>query len=91
MAKIETSVNIEIRRTTANAPSTAKAPTRVGMNAATTLPKMIRLKMNTIGIEIDSARAMSSVTVSLTSPNTAHWPATCVVRPSASKQSLTSS
>ena len=67
------------------------APTRVGINAATTLPKMIRLKRNTIGIEIDSARAMSSVTVSLTSPNTAQGPATWVVSPSASKESLTSS
>ena len=50
-----------MRRTTAKAPTTANAPTRVGINAATRLPKMSRLKMNTIGIEIDSARAMSSV------------------------------
>ena len=62
-----------------------------GMNAATTLPKITKHKRKTIGIDSDSARAMSALTVSLTSPNTAHCPATFVVSPTASRVGSTSS
>ena len=65
--KMETSVNSVIRRTTASAPTTATPPTRTGISAATTLPKMIRDSSSTNGIEIDSACARSSDTVSFTS------------------------
>ncbi len=81
MEKIETSVTPVMRRTTANAPITAMPPTRVGISAETRLPKMSRLSRNTMGSEIDSARAMSLETCSLTSPKTAQRPPMLVLRP----------
>ncbi len=89
--KTDTSVTPVSSRTTANAPSTAIAPTSVGINAATTLPKMSRLSRKTIGMLRLSARAMSSDTCSLTSPKTAHSPPMLVVRPGASSSSATAS
>ena len=80
-----------ISRTTAKAPNTAMMPTMVGIRAAATLPKMIRLRISTIGIAMVSARAMSSLTWVLTSSKTTYWPATWVSSPAASRSSLTSS
>ena len=65
--KTETSVTPVIRRTTASAPITAMAPTTAGIRAATTDPKISRDRITTSGSESDSARARSSLTVSLTS------------------------
>ena len=49
-------------------------PTIVGISAAATLPKMIRLRISTIGIAMVSARAMSSLTWVLTSSKTTVLP-----------------
>ena len=79
--KIETSVKLLITRTSARAPTMASRPTRAGMDAATRLPKMSRASTRTIGIEIVSARARSSLVISLTSSKTANAPATSVSTP----------
>ena len=65
--KTETSVNVLITRTSARAPTIASSPTRAGIEAATRLPKISSARRRTIGIEIDSARARSSLVISLTS------------------------
>ena len=65
--KTETSVNVLITRTSASAPTMASSPTRAGIEAATRLPKISSARRSTIGIEIDSARARSSLVISLTS------------------------
>ena len=89
--KIDTSVTPVMSRTTAKAPITAMPPTRVGISADTRLPKISRLSRKTIGSEIDSARAMSLETCSLTSPKTAQRPPTLVLRPGADRSSFTAS
>jgi hypothetical protein len=65
--KIETSVKRVISRTTASAPTTARAPTSTGIDAATRLPKMSTASTATIGSEMVSARRRSSSVRSLTS------------------------
>ena len=65
--KTETSVKRAITRTSARAPTIASRPTRAGIEAATRLPKIRRASSTTIGSEIDSARARSSLVISLTS------------------------
>ena len=65
--KTETSVNCVITRTTASAPIIESSPTRAGIDAATTLPKISSASRITIGIEISSARSRSSEVISLTS------------------------
>ncbi len=66
MENTETSVKPVIRRTTASAPTTAIAPTTAGISAATTEPKINSDRSTTSGNEKVSARARSSLTVSLT-------------------------
>ena len=79
--KIETSVKFVITRTSASAPTIASRPTRAGIDAATRLPKISRARRMTIGIEMVSARARSSLVISLTSSKTANAPAMSVSTP----------
>ena len=65
--KTDTSVKRAITRTRASAPTIASRPTRAGIDAATRLPKISSASRSTTGIEIDSARARSSLVISLTS------------------------
>ncbi len=67
MANTDTSVTVVMARTRLKAPTTATPPTRVGITAAAMLPKIRKLKMNTNGSEIVSARVMSTLTWELTS------------------------
>ncbi len=66
-ANTDTSVNRVITRTTASAPSSATRPTRAGMEAATSEPKIRNASSTTTGIDISSARSRSSEVISLTS------------------------
>ena len=76
--KIETSVKLVSTRTSASAPTMASRPTRAGIEAATRLPKIRKASTSTMGIEIVSARARSSLVISLTSSKTAKAPAMLV-------------
>ena len=83
MEKIDTSVNSVSSRITAIAPTTARAPTSTGIEAATRLPKISTARIATTGSEIVSARRRSCSVRSLTSAKTAYVPARSVSSPSA--------
>jgi len=87
--KIDTSVNSVMTRTTVNAPMIATPPISRGVVAASTLPNTNTSSTSRIGIEIISARAMSSETWPFTSRKIALGPPTLVVRPAAFRSSRT--
>ena len=68
--KIDTSVTMLMRRSTARVPTTDSAPMASGSDADTTLPNTSSSSTSVIGRAIDSARTRSSSMVVPTSLNT---------------------
>ena len=80
-AKVDTSVAMEIARTTVNAPRMARPPMSTGRLAATTPPKMTMSRSSTKGIAIISPLVTSDLVRSSIRTLTATVPPTCVSRP----------
>ena len=80
-AKIETSVSWLISRSIVNAPRIDRAPTASGRLAAVSPPKITTSSTRTMGSEICSARAMSSLTWVVMSLLMASSPPSCTSSP----------